>query len=147
MTGTVQPHRGTYLLHPFERATVVDVMRPGLVYCAPYETLRSVARMLAEHRIHAVVVGGIDVYHGHERLTWGVVSDMDLVAHVHELDEIRAEGAASTPAVTIEATASITEAAALMTERAVSHLIVVADERPVGVISTLDIASAIAWGG
>jgi CBS domain-containing protein len=33
-----------------------------------------------------------------------------------------------------------------MTEHDVSHLIVVSDGRPVGVISTLDIAGTLAWG-
>ena len=148
MTTKLQPYQGSYLTPSLEKAIVRDAMRTGVMSCEPDLPAATVARMMATHHIHAVVVEGIhhDPIHG-ERLSWGVVSDMDLVAHLHELDAIRAEGAASTPAVAIEVTAPVTEAAALMAERAVSHLVVIADERPVGVVSTLDIAGAVAWGG
>jgi len=53
----------------------------------------------------------------------------------------------STDPVTVEAAAPLAEAVGLMLERGVTHLVVIdADVRPVGVLSTLDIAGVVAWG-
>ena len=41
---------------PFLRATVADVMTEGLISCAPSTPLRSVARLMASHRVHSVFV-------------------------------------------------------------------------------------------
>ena len=49
-------------------------MQPGIVTCRPEATLRTVAGILAAHRIHAVVVVSDDVDAG-----WLVVSDRDVV--------------------------------------------------------------------
>lgn len=35
MTDALLPYRGSYLTPAFERATVADVMRPGVKSCAP----------------------------------------------------------------------------------------------------------------
>jgi signal-transduction protein with cAMP-binding, CBS, and nucleotidyltransferase domain len=47
----------------------------------------------------------------------------------------------------IGSTEPLAEAARLMADREVSHLVVNEDDRPVGVVSTLDIARAAAGGG
>jgi len=54
---------------------------------------------------------------------------------------------ARTEAVTVAPATPLADAASLMTEHGTSHLIVVADGQPIGVVSALDIAAAIAWGG
>jgi len=41
---------------------------------------------------------------------------------------------------------ALAEAVRMMDEHNVTHLVVVDRERPVGIISTLDIAGAAAWG-
>lgn len=56
-----------------DHAVVADVMHPGVVSCPPETDLVTVARMMASHHIHAVVVSG-------EQLEWGLISDLDLVA-------------------------------------------------------------------
>lgn len=125
--------------------TVADTMTPGVVAC-PFDTpLRDVARQMAERRIHCVVVCEEDQP---DRSTWGVVSDLDLVAAANgrDLDRWTAGRIAATPAVSVAADETLARAAQLMTEHAVAHLIVVdrASRLPVGVLSSLDLARAVA---
>jgi CBS domain-containing protein len=143
MTETFQPYRGDYIRPAFRNATVADVMTPGMISCAPETPLQSVAELMATHRVHAVAVGGIAANH----LVWGVIDSLDLV---RALRDPEAHPVAATisrhPALAIEPAAALDEAARLMEERRVSHLVVVDRERPVGVVSTLDVAGAAAWG-
>ena len=124
---------------------VGDAMNPGLVRCAPDDSLRSVAALMSDERVHCVVV--IDDPSDKHSL-WGIVSDVDLIAAatVRSLDEQRAMGTAIKPAVTIGPHASLAHAARQMTKHGVSHLVVVdpVRDRPLGVISTLDLARALA---
>jgi CBS domain-containing protein len=76
-----------------------------------------------------------------------VVSDLDLVAATRlDLDSLTAGTAAVTPLVTVEADGSIAEAGDLMAQHGIAHLAVTdpSTRRPIGVISTLDIARAVA---
>ena len=108
-----------------------------------------VARMMATHHIHAVVVDGVqgDALRG-ERLAWGIVSDLDLV-HAARVGHGRGSPPPTSPPrepVTVEASLPLTDAARLMDEHGVAHLVVAEGGRPVGVVSTLDIAGVLAWG-
>ena len=128
--------------------TVAEAMHPGVLTC-PLETpLRDVARMMALYRIHAVVVFGEDTDDANGVGLWGVVSDLDLVqaAVSGELEDRTAGGTAVTPVLTIAADDSMLRAAQLMSEHDVTHLVVVdrGATRPVGVLSTLDVARALA---
>jgi CBS domain-containing protein len=147
MTTPIQPYQGSYLLPRFDNATVADAMRPGVMSCEPDVAAVDVARTMATHHIHAVVVEGIklDAVHG-EELVWGVVSDLDLVRAAHTgIDDLTAADLAATEPVTVEPATPLAEAARLMDEHDTAHLIVVDDGRPVGMLSTLDIAGALAW--
>jgi CBS domain-containing protein len=127
-------------------AFVADIMRPGVLGCEPDTPLREVARMMASHRIHSVVVHGITDRAG-ERLVWGLVSDLDLARAFGEpLDERTAAEVAATEVVTVAPEDTVERAAQIMAEHETAHLIVASDEgrRPIGVISTLDLARAIA---
>jgi CBS domain-containing protein len=145
---STQPYRGSYLLPAFEHATVADVMRHGVMSCSPEATLVSVAQTMATNHIHAAVIAGIneDAVHG-AQLVWGILSDLDVVhaAAVGALDAT-VRDAARTEAATVEAARPLTEAAQLMDRHRVTHLVVIDGTRPVGVISTLDLIGAIAWG-
>ncbi|MGZ4269699.1 MAG: CBS domain-containing protein [Solirubrobacteraceae bacterium] len=148
MTTSIQPFQGSYLTPSFESATVADAMRAGVMGCPPDVPATMVARMMATHHIHAVVVEGIhsDAVRG-EQLAWGIVSDIDLVrAGRTGLDTLSAGDLAGHEPITVEASLPITEAARLMDENGTSHLVVSDGRRPVGVISTLDIAGVLAWG-
>ncbi len=105
--------------------------------------------MMVEQSVHAIVVDGVrrDAS-GMEYLVWGVVSDLDLAGRADALEGSTAGEMSATPAVVIGADATLAEAGRLMHDYDVHHLLVVrsADRRPEGVISTLDIAAAIAAG-
>jgi CBS domain-containing protein len=143
MTVTIQPYRGDYLRPSFRNATVADVMTPGVITCAPEAPIDAVAELMATYHVHAVAVGGVAANH----LVWGVVDSLDLVRALRDPDTLdRAEAISRQPAQAIEPSAPLSEAARMMDEHRVAHLVVVSGERPVGLISTLDIAGAAAWG-
>jgi CBS domain-containing protein len=121
---------------------VGDCMHAGVFSCPPETPLGEVARLMGEHRVHAIAVP--EIGHGRPWGTWGIVSDMDLMAAVATGREATARELAAIPSPTIAADQELDAAAAMMGEHAVAHLVVV-DSRegcPVGIISTLDVASA-----
>jgi CBS domain-containing protein len=132
-----------------DQATVADAMHRGIVTCDVDSPLSAVARMMAAHRIHCVVVRN-DAAAWTETPgagLWGVVSDLDLVRIlVTEGILGRTAGqSAATPAVVVDASDPLRRAAELMADREVTHLVVVDHAaKPVGVLSTLDVAHAIA---
>jgi CBS domain-containing protein len=148
MPQALQPYQGSYLMPAFERATVADLMRPGVMSCAPDAPLLTVAQTMATHHVHSVVVAGIGTdTGGGDHLVWGLVSDMDLVrAAGSGIEGHTAADAARTEVVTVDPTTSLVEAARLMDEHGTAHLIVTSAGQPAGVISSLDIAGALAWG-
>ena len=126
-----------------DELTVGEIMHPGVIISAPESPLRHVARLMARYRLHAVVVIGDDEEGG----VWGIVSDRDLLSAIArgELDEHTAGGMARTPVVTVSRSDSVKHAARVMSEHALTHLLVLASGRhPVGVVSTLDLACAAA---
>jgi CBS domain-containing protein len=148
MTETLQSDRGSYMLPAFEHATAADVMRPGVMSCAPDAPLLTVAQTMATHHVHAVVVAGItNDDAGNDHLIWGLVSDMDIVRAAESgIEGHTASDAARTELVSVDPSTPLAEAARLMDGHRSSHLIVTSDGHPVGVLSSLDIAGALAWG-
>jgi crotonyl-CoA carboxylase/reductase len=149
MRGPVVPPRGSDRLPSLEHASVRDVMHTGVLSCPPEADLGTVARIMVTHHVHSVVVEGIEKIPGRGRhLAWGVLSDLDLVAAARSgfLDD-RAGAHAATEVVTIGQDESLAQAAELMTAHQLAHLVVIdATGLPVGVLSTLDVAGAVAWG-
>jgi CBS domain-containing protein len=127
---------------------VAEAMHPGVLTCPLGTSLQDVARMMALYRIHAVVVFGEDTDDTDGPGLWGVVSDLDLVhaASTGELADFTAGGTAATPILGIAPDDTLQRAAQLMSEHDVTHVVVVdrTTTRPVGVLSTLDIARALA---
>jgi CBS domain-containing protein len=145
----LRPSHGSFVTPAFERATVADAMHHGVMSVAPQAPLVAVARTMAMSQIHCVLVAGIAAAPegGRERLVWRLVTDMDLVRIAGAIDGVRTAGdAARGDAVTIEPSAPLIEAAQLMDERGVAHLLVIAQREPVGVLSSVDIAGVLAWG-
>lgn len=120
-------------------------MHRGVLTCDREAPLSEVARVMAQHSVHCIV---IESGSGDGGPLWGVVSDLDLVAAstVRDLDDQTAGGSAASPIVMVTPAETLERAAQLMTEHGTSHLLVVDGTalRPVGVLSTLDIASALA---
>ena len=130
------------------RVSVGEAMHPGVLTCPPETPLRDVARMMARFRVHAIVVY-CDVEESDDPpFVWGVVSDADLVAAaaVDDVETRTAGGSATSPLVTIARHETLKRAAELMTEHEATHLVVVspASERPLGIVSTFDIARELA---
>jgi CBS domain-containing protein len=143
MANVAQPYRGEYLRPSFRNASVADVMTPGIITCAPETPLETVAELMATHGVHAVAVGGI----GADHLVWGVVDSLDLVRALRDTSSGGcAEAISRRPEHAIAPDAPLIEAARSMDEHDVAHLVVVDRDRPVGVLTTLDIAAAAAWG-
>ena len=120
-------------------------MHAGFVTCASDTTLRDVARTMAEHRIHCVAIPDIE---GTKTL-WGIVSDLDIVgaAAAGSVEGRTAADIAAGEALAISGDDMLDRAVRLMSEHKVAHLVVVgaASGRPVGVLSTLDVAGLLAW--
>lgn len=127
----------------YEEITVRDVMHPGIIVCGPESPVRYAASLMARHRVHTIVVLGDDEEGG----PWGVVSDTDILAAFGRRDLDGSAGAiARTPIVTVAASEGIMRATELMRQHRVTHLVVTVRGRPVGVVSTLDLARAAATG-
>ena len=149
MSPTIQPDPGSYLMPRLEHATVSDAMHPGLLFCDPDATLTDVARLMASHHVHCIAVMAPSGRSTEEKAVWAVVTDVDLLrAGLQE----GAEGTASTIAaqapVTVEVGTPLLEAGELMLSHSSKHLVVIDPRlrRPVGILSTLDIAGVLAWG-
>ena len=138
---------------------VMEVMTRDVVAVSPETPLREVARILSDARISGVPV--VDA----AGACIGVVSEWDLLAkqvsrpesrgpldwifgEPRDPDEARrraattAREAMSSPAVTIESGRQVRDAAALMVDRDVNRLPVVADGKLVGIVSRADLVRA-----
>jgi CBS domain-containing protein len=118
-------------------------MHVGIFSCSAEAPLAEVAAIMAKRRVHAVAVNN-----GTGGRPIGVVSDLDVVAALATEDDGRltARQVAATEPVAVASDAQLPRAVQLMAEHGVSHLVVLesASGVPVGIISTLDIASAYA---
>lgn len=124
-----------------EHVLVGDCMHHGILSCAADAPLGEVAGVMATHHVHAVAVTD-----GAGDRQLGVVSALDVVAAMSCGEEPTALRAAATEPLAIYENEPLDRAAQMMVEHGVSHLVVIdpASGHPVGVLSTLDIASAYA---
>ena len=121
---------------------VADAMTRGTLSCQAETPLRTIARMMSEHGVHSVVVTDLD---GVAERAWGVVTDVDLMgASSVDLDEHTAGDSAGTELVEVAPDETIERAAQLMSDHEVTHVVVVERDKPVGVLSSLDVARVLA---
>jgi CBS domain-containing protein len=125
---------------------VRDAMQLGLFPCEPDDD----AGTMAEQSIHSVVVAGIVRRdHAGDHLAWGIVSDLDLMRALRPgAVEATAAEVAGTEIVTVSPLESLEQAVQLMDEHETAHLVVVSPDtgRPVGMLSTLDVARMVDGG-
>ena len=143
------PHTEQPMPVPFETATVADAMSPGVISCPPETPLRIVARMMATFNVHSIFVFEHRDEDDEDAQLWGIVSDLDLVAAGRlDVDARTAGASAVTPIVAVRTDAPLAHAADMMAQHGIAHLAVVEPDsgRPIGVLSTLDIARSIAVG-
>ena len=142
----------TSLSYPaLQSLLVIDAMHPGVISCPTGTPLRTVARMMASYRVHAILVTAHEDARMPDGSLWGIISDADLVraARTGNFDRRPAETIAGTPPLMVATADPLPHAAELMAEHGVSHLVVVERRsmRPIGVLSTLDVARALAGTG
>jgi CBS domain-containing protein len=126
----------------FDQLQVADAMRHGVLTCQAETPLRTVARMMSEHSIHCVVVTNLD---GVSENAWGVISDIDVLRCAQEdVDKRPAKEVAGTELVTVAPNENLERAAQVMAEHEITHLVVASEERPIGVLSSLDVAACLA---
>jgi CBS domain-containing protein len=114
--------------------TVGQTMHRGVISCAPQSSLATIAGTMAAHRIHCVVVPG-----------YGIVTDAELTAAL-DCMPLATAATLARPAPVLEQSDSLELAAARLHADAVTHALVVEPQsgRVVGVLSTLDLANALA---
>jgi CBS domain-containing protein len=140
--------RGAHL-PSLEEVLVADAMRPEVLTCPPEAPLRTVARMMDAEHVHCIVTSA-EGDAGNGDRGWGVVSDLDLMGVAgRDLDEHSAAWAAVSEFLTVSPDEKLDRAVQIMVEHEATHLIVVepASGRPVGVLSTLDVAGVLAVAG
>lgn len=139
MTTSLESTTGSYLTPTLEHARVADAMRANVLSCRPELPLRGVARLMSSNHVHSIVVGGPP---------WRLITDLALVGVRDEIDELVAGDLADGDPPMIGADRPLREAAAIMSARNRSHVLVLdpASGRPVGMVSSLDLAGIIAWG-
>jgi CBS-domain-containing membrane protein len=138
----------TAITNSLEGLRVADVMHPGLVSCPPETSLRTLARLLATHRVHAIVVFPRHEQDAGHVSSWKVISDLDLVQATCELDLDTATVAdiVGDNVRCVQPDESLMTAVQTMLAGRTSHVIVVDRRhgRPLGIVSTLDVARALA---
>ena len=126
---------------------VRDAMHTGVITCPRDTALIDVARLMAIHRVHAIVTVDEPVDDEPAPL-WGVVSDLDLVSVLSsdEGDHRTAGEASASDVLPVRPDDTLDHAAQMLSEHEATHLVVVEPStgRPVGVLSTLDVAGVYA---
>jgi CBS domain-containing protein len=150
MLDTATPtYHGSYLMPSLEHATVADAMHPGILSCEPDATLSEVAQMMATQHVHCVAVAGISHEKSRQYFVWGIISDLDLLAAgIRDDTERTARDVAGQSVISVKPSVPLRDAGELMLTHQVSHLVVTDAEagRPIGILSTLDVAGVLAWG-
>lgn len=126
---------------------VKDLMHAGLITCKPDATLGQVSVLLHQHHVHALIVNDRD---GRPA---GILSDFDLMAgewlssdaeSLSAMKKLTASDLMSQPVDSIDANATLTEAFKKFTERQISRLLVIDNEKAVGILSLSDLVASIA---
>jgi CBS domain-containing protein len=125
-----------------DQVKVREVMHEGVVTCSPSDDVEQVAGVMADHGIHCVVAIDEGPPGQDDDRLWGVVSDLDLMRGLESFLDVDAGNLAELDVATVAPDDTLEHAARTMVRRGLAHLIVVAEGRPVGVVSTLDIARA-----
>ena len=141
---------GSSLTPNFEHARVSDAMRPRVLTCAPQTAMVTVAQRMASEHVHAIVVlrETIDAEGKVGRRPWGILTDRDVLRCAADIDDRVAEDIALGGVLTVHPDDRLGDVAERMLDQHTSHAVVVESrtDRPVGVLSTLDIAGILGWG-
>jgi CBS domain-containing protein len=105
--------------------------------------METVARIMATNHVHAVVVGGLA-----GGGPWAVVTDQDLLAVADDAPDRLAASCATEDPLMVKPSEPLRDAVELMRRHGLTHVLVGDPEsdRPIGVLSSLDVAGIVAWG-
>jgi CBS domain-containing protein len=143
-----RPARPARSEHRLSHVSARDTMHPGVVALPPSATLVELARALAQHHFHAVVVAGIRTDREAERFVWGLATDRDLLhALARNAQDAVVADLAGTEAVCVDPDDPLDLVAGQLIAHGVSHAVVgSAGEMPFGIVSTMDLMEIIAAG-
>jgi CBS domain-containing protein len=148
MTILKAPKRHSRAVPVLHRVSVGEAMHRGVLTVPLTAPLSIVGRMMAQYQVHCVVALGEAPYGDTASRVWGLISDVDFarVAASEGIEDRTAGGSATSEVVTVGPSDSVHHAVNLMSEHGVTHLIVVdpISDRPLGVLSTLDVAAVLA---
>jgi CBS domain-containing protein len=119
---------------------VSAAMASDIVALEPGASPPALGHAMARAGVHGIVVATLRPDGSPADGPWGFVSDLDLVSGAAERPR---------PAVTIPQDATLVAAGRLMDRHEVSHLVVTdaSGRRALGIVSALDVARHIAFGG
>ena len=141
---------GSYLTPSFDHSRVADAMRPRVLTCDPDTSLVTVAQRMASEHVHAIVVlrETVNAEGTVGRRPWGILTDRDVLRCATDIEDRTAEDIALGGVLTVHPDDRLHEVAERMLDQHTSHAIVVEPrtDRPVGVLSTLDVAGILGWG-
>ena len=115
---------------------VADIMNKDLLTCAPYISVQSASKMMARRRVSSIVITGNGLY------PLGIVTDNDLRTKVLAAGlspEGSVTGIMSQPVQTVSPETDAFEALLAMSRHGVRLLVVVENDRMVGIISEHDL--------
>jgi CBS domain-containing protein len=137
----------SYLTPSFEHARVADAMRPRVLTCEPGTLLTAVAQQMASEHVHAIVVL-LEAEQESDRRPWAVITDQDILRSADSIAGRTASDVATGEVLLANPDERLPDVAQRMLEHGTSHAVVVEPRtgRPVGVLSTLDIAGILGWG-
>ena len=146
---TAVARNGGFLTTRLGERVVADAMQHGVLTCRSFTPLVTVARTMATHHVHSVVVTGrrTDDPEWSATRAWGIVTDVDLLQAAGHADELTALDIANTAVETVTPETPLHEAAKLMARHRISHMVGIdsRSDEPVGMLSSLDVAREIAW--
>ncbi len=103
----------TFPERPLERVTVNDVMHTGILMTDPETPLKTVARLMADRKVHAVAVTDTRSALG----PFGIITTLDIAAAVASGKDLTAADASRGDVITVRADEQLENAASLMVEK------------------------------
>jgi len=120
------------------KSTVRDIMKTELVTIAPSAPLRAALRAMYDAHLNCLVVPQDD-----PREAVGILTQKDLVGALfdggEDLDEVTVEELMSSPAITVSPNYSVGTCVRLMRMIGVRRVVVVENDKPVGIVSLADV--------
>lgn len=131
---------GTTTYH-LDAIRISDVMHAGIIDCDSHTSIEDVAARMSRLGVHSLAIrdraGDVPA----------IVSDLDVVAAIGTGEQgLQIRDVAAEATITVSAGQSLRDAARLMSERGITHLVVLDDASgaPCGVVSSTDVLAAYA---